>query len=78
MNVKFDKLLVGAALLVAFSVPASAAVIDFTGGVVTRLDATTETTNNIVTWDNVDYYEQNGFRLDFVPNAGSTADLPPT
>lgn len=55
----------------AFSVPASATVIDFTGGTVTRLDATTQTTNNSVVWDNVDYYEQGGFRLDFIPNAGS-------
>jgi hypothetical protein len=58
-------------LLAAISVPASAAVIDFTGGTVTRLDASTETTNNTVLWDNVDYYEENGFRLDFLPNSGS-------
>jgi len=45
--------------------------VTFTGGVVTRLDATTETTNNIVTWDNVDYYEEAGFKLDFLPNSGS-------
>jgi hypothetical protein len=58
-------------MLLAFGVPASAAVIDFTGGTVTRLDATTETTNNAVNWDGVDYYEQGGFRLDFLPNSGS-------
>lgn len=58
-------------LLLAFCVPASAAVIDFTGGTVTRLDATTETTNTVVNWDNVDYYEENGFKLDFIPNVGS-------
>jgi len=70
---RFRNSLVGAALLLAFGVPASAAVIDFTGGAVTRLDASIETTNNIVNWDNVDYYEENGFRLDFIPNSGSAA-----
>lgn len=54
-----------------FSLPAKAVVIDFTGGTVTRLDATTETTSNSVNWDNVDYYEENGFRLNFIPNSGS-------
>jgi hypothetical protein len=43
-------------------------VVTFTGGVVTRLDATTETKNNVVSWDNVDYYEEGGFKLDFLPN----------
>ncbi len=50
---------------------AHAAVVTFTGGTVTRLDATTQTTNNSIDWDNVDYYEENGFRLDFAPNSGS-------
>jgi len=49
----------------------NAAIVTFTGGVVTRLDASTETTNNIVTWDDVDYYEEAGFKLDFLPNSGS-------
>lgn len=71
MNKTLTPLLV-AGLLAGTTLGASAAVIDFTGGTVTRLDATTETTNNTVTWDNVDYYEENGFRLDFLPNAGST------
>lgn len=70
MNKTLTPLLV-AGLLAGTTLGASAAVIDFTGGTVTRLDATTETTNNTVTWDNVDYYEENGFRLDFLPNAGS-------
>ncbi|MCE9618937.1 MAG: hypothetical protein K8R92_03400 [Planctomycetes bacterium] len=55
----------------AFAAQASASLITFTGGTVTRLDATTETTNNSVLWDNVDYYEEGGFRLDFTPNSGS-------
>lgn len=48
-----------------------AAVIDFTGGTVTRLDATTGITNNSNIFDNVNYYEENGFKLDFIPDAGS-------
>lgn len=67
---RFREVLVGA-FLAALSISANAVVIDFTGGTVTRLDATTETTNNSVLWDNVDYYEQNGFRLDFKPDSGS-------
>jgi hypothetical protein len=50
---------------------ADAAVITFTGGTVHLLDGSTETTNNSVTWDGVDYYVEDGFRLDFIPNDGS-------
>jgi len=70
MRTTIARLLAGASLL-AFGMAASAAVITFTGGTVYRLDATTQTTSNTVNWDNVDYYEENGFRLDFIPNAGS-------
>jgi hypothetical protein len=49
---------------------ARAVQINFTGGTVTRMDATTETTNNNVLWDNVDYYEEGGFKLDFIGNTG--------
>lgn len=48
---------------------AQAALITFTGGNVVRLDASVQTTNNSVVWDNVDYYEEAGFRLDFLPNS---------
>lgn len=58
-------------VLTCSAVQLKAAIVTFTGGVVTRLDASTETTNNVVTWDNVDYYEEAGFRLDFQPNSGS-------
>lgn len=51
--------------------PASAVLITFTGGTVTLLDATTQTTSNTVSWNDVDYYEEGGFRLDFFPNTGS-------
>jgi len=55
----------------AFIARSHPAVIGFTGGNIVRLDASVETTNNFVTWDNVDYYEKDGFKLDFLPNAGS-------
>lgn len=70
MSTTIARLLAGAFLL-AFGMAANAVVITFTGGTVTRLDATTQTTSNTVNWDNVDYYEEGGFRLDFIPNAGS-------
>lgn len=60
-----------AALLCACGSLASAAVIDFTGGIVTQLDTSTAVTNNTLDYNNVDYYEEDGFRLDFLPNAGS-------
>jgi hypothetical protein len=50
------------------AVSANAAQITFTGGTVTLLDASTETTNNVVSWDDVDYYVEDGFKLDFLPN----------
>lgn len=59
------------ALLGALALPVGAVVIDFTGGTVTRLDTSTAVTSNTSNFDNVDYYEEGGFRLDFTPNAGS-------
>jgi hypothetical protein len=62
----------GALLLAAFAMPAQATQIKFTGGTVYRHSAPTGvTTNNIVTWDNVDYYEEGGFKLDFIGNDGT-------
>jgi hypothetical protein len=57
-----------AGLLAWTAAPSHAAIVTFTGGTVTRLDTSTETTNNSVSWDNVDYYEEAGFKLDFLPN----------
>ena len=70
MKTKLVACTLNLAVLFAFSVPSSAAVINFTGGTVVRMDAATETTNNTVVWDNVDYYEEDGFRLDFIGNTG--------
>lgn len=70
MGMRFSN--VAATLAVLFLAASSqAAVITFTGGTVTRLDTSTETTNGSVIWDDVDYYEEAGFRLDFLPNSGS-------
>jgi hypothetical protein len=46
--------------------PSPAAQINFTGGTVVRLSGPNQTTNNTMTWDTVDYYEEAGFRLDFI------------
>jgi hypothetical protein len=70
MKVNLAKVLLGTALL-AGNLSVNAAVIDFTGGTVTRLDATTQTTSNTSNWDNVDNYQENGFMLDFKPDTGS-------
>lgn len=61
------------ALLVIMKVSASAVQISFTGGTVTRLAGPTETTNNIVNWDNADYYEEGGFKFDFIGNSSAFA-----
>lgn len=71
MKIKFAICLASLPLLLGLSVPASAVQINFTGGTVTLNDATTQTTNNSVVWQNVDYYEEGGFRLDFIPNSGA-------
>lgn len=71
MTSQLRRFVTAAALLTVFSAPTGAVVIDFTGGTVQRLDGTTQTTSNSVIWDDVDYYDEGGFRLDFVPNAGS-------
>lgn len=60
-----------ASVAIALAAQSQAAVITFTGGSVTRLDASVQTTNNSVSWDNVDYYDEDGFRMDFLPNTAT-------
>jgi hypothetical protein len=68
----FRRLAALAALPAALcALPAHAAVIDFTGGTVTLLNNTTVVTSNNINYQGVDYYEQAGFKLDFLPNSGS-------
>ena len=50
---------------------AKAVQIDFTGGKVVRMDASIQTTNNASNWSDVDYYEESGFKLDFIGNSGA-------
>jgi len=64
--------LVGLAALLGFGFPAGAVQIDFTGGKVVLNDGTEQTTNASVVWQDVDYYEEDGFRLDFIPSTGNT------
>lgn len=42
------------------------AYIDFTGGTATLWDGTTHVTNGASVWESVDYYVENGFKLDFI------------
>jgi hypothetical protein len=57
-----------AAALLAFGLAASAqaSLITFTGGTVTRNDGSTAVTNNAINWDDVQRYEEAGFRVQFV------------
>lgn len=63
MTMAHTRLVLGASVMLAFSLPAAAVQIHFTGGTVYRNDASTETTNNVVSWDNVASYEESGFRF---------------
>jgi len=68
-----NKVLVNLAL-VALALGTSASfgvVIDFTGGTATLLDATTHVTNASDVYENVDYYVEDGFKLDFIGAAGN-------
>jgi hypothetical protein len=51
---------------------ANAVVIDFTGGTVTFFDGTTAVTNQSASYEGVDFYEENGFRFDFIGPQGTT------
>ncbi len=55
-------------LIAALSIasPAQAVLIDFTGGTVTTLGGTTFITDTTAVYDDVDFYEQNGVKFDFL------------
>lgn len=55
-----------ATVLAAASVPAGAVIIDFTGGTATMFDGSTATTDRSAVYQGVDYYEEDGFRFDFI------------
>lgn len=67
---KLVKLFLALPILLAFADPAKATQINFTGGTVVRNDSSIQTTNNSGVWDNVDYYTEGGFKLDFISSGG--------
>lgn len=52
--------------LASMASTAQASLITFTGGTVTRNDGSTGVTNNAINWDDVQSYEQAGFRVTFI------------
>lgn len=66
---KFRTLCAATLAVALIAATSQATLITFTGGTVVRLDTSVETTDTTITWDNVDYYEESGFRLDFTPNS---------
>ncbi len=70
-------LLCGVILVLGVSGLANAAMIDFTGGTAYSNDGTTTlTTNNSAEMWNVDYYVEEGFRLDFMgPTSNSFSSI---
>ncbi|MEO5795835.1 MAG: PEP-CTERM sorting domain-containing protein [Rhodoferax sp.] len=52
--------------LASMATSAQASLITFTGGTVTRNDASTGVTNNAINWDGVQSYEEAGFRFTFI------------
>ena len=65
VTMKTSRLLAAVALVCAIG-QAHATKITFTGGVVTRHDGTTAVTANNINYQNVDYYTEGGFKLQFV------------
>ncbi len=70
MSLKWMTFLAGGLLVGGVVSPASASVIDFTGGTVTQWSGATGTTDTGNIFESVDFYEEDGFRLDFVGAEG--------
>jgi len=70
MKASIARHLTGTALLLALALPAGAVQVGFAGGTATLTDASTVVTNNSVTHGAVDFYEEGGFKLDFIGDAG--------
>lgn len=56
---------------ISLAQPSYAALIDFTGGTVYQFGGNTATTNTVKNYVNVDYYEEDGVRFDFVGPPGN-------
>jgi hypothetical protein len=63
-----------AAMVLGLTGPSFAAVIDFTGGTGYLSGGGTVVPNNGTYWSGVDYYEENGFKLDFIGDNGIIGD----
>jgi hypothetical protein len=66
-------------MLLALAGSAGATIIDFTGGTATLWDASTVVPNNANVWGapgagQVDYYDEGGFRMDFIGDYGIIGD----
>lgn len=61
-----SNILAAALLACGLAAPAQAALITFTGGTVTQNDGATGITNNAINLDNVQSYEEAGFRFTFI------------
>jgi hypothetical protein len=71
MDTKRTSCLLGVACLILSGASAQAVQIDFTGGnVFLHGGGPPVTTNNSVNWGDVDYYEEDGFTLDFIGTGG--------
>ena len=55
---------------IGFTGVAQAVLIDFTGGTVYQFGGATFTTNNAINVDDVDYYEEDGVKFDFIGPSG--------
>ena len=63
------------ALSLCLAAIAPAAVVTFTGGTVTKNNATTAVTDTINLYDDVDFYTENGFVLDYVGGSGFSSNV---
>lgn len=66
MRKKYLAGLVMVTFILGASGPSSGVVIDFAGGTATLSNATTVTTTNTGLWTNVDWYVENGIKVDFM------------
>lgn len=66
--------LTAVAMVLATAGTSFGAVIDFTGGTGYLSGGGTVVPNNGIYWSGVDYYEENGFKLDFIGDDGIIGD----
>lgn len=74
MKSVLGKLAAGATMMFSLAATSQAAIITFDGGTATLTDTTTVVTNNAATNSSVDFYEEDGFRLNFIGDWGYTGN----